>query len=276
MAPDAGLIRGTAFQLYISANRPDEAKAIYQELAATTPEDAELHAGRYALAFQMSDQGEMDRQVAWAPGKAGAEAMWFAESETEAYYGRNGKARELSRRAIESAKRNGQTETAAKWQMSVAMREAALGNNGEAREQAKAALALASGKDFQTLGALVFGRAGDSVQATRMADDLAKGYPQDTLLVRYWLPSIRAAIEMNRDHAAEAIDILQTASPVELGYDGQLYPVQLRGEAFLARRQGTEAAAEFQKILDHRGVLLNNVAGALAHLGLGRAYAIQG
>jgi serine/threonine protein kinase/tetratricopeptide (TPR) repeat protein len=276
VAPDAGLIRGTAFQLYISANRPDEAKAIYQELVATTPEDPDLHAARYALAFVMKDQGEMDRQVAWARGKAGAEAMWFAESETEAYYGRNGKARELSRRAIESAKRGGRTETAATWQMSVAMREAALGNNAEAREQAKAALALPSGKGLQILGALVFGRAGDSVQATRMADDLAKRYPQDTLLVHYWLPSIRAAIELDRNNPAEAIDILQTAAPVELGNEGQLYPVQLRGEAFLARHQGNEAAAEFQKILDHRGVVLNNIGGALALLGLGRAYAIQG
>jgi tetratricopeptide (TPR) repeat protein len=219
----------------------------------------------------------MDRQVVRAAGTPGAEDQLLSlASDTEAYYGRNSKARELSRRAVDSASRNGQKAIAARWQTNLALREAELGNSAEARRQAQSALAMASEHDSQILGALALARAGDYVRAARMADDLAKRYPDDNLLNHYWLPSIRAAIEISRNDPGKAIEILQTAAPVELGNAGPLYPVHLRAEAFLGRHQGKEAAAEFQKILDHRSVVLNSIIAALAHLGLGRAYAIQG
>jgi predicted Zn-dependent protease len=204
-------------------------------------------------------------------------------ADTEAYYGRNGKALELSRRAIDSAKRNDLKETAAQWQVEAALREAELGNSAEARQQVKAALALASNHDSQILGALTYARAGDFAQAGKMADDLAKQYPEDTLLNNYWLPSIRATIELARNNADKAIEILQAAVPYELGNPspepengGMLYPDYVRGQAYLKLRRGKEAVAGFQKILDHRTIVVNFITGALAHLGLARAYASQG
>jgi eukaryotic-like serine/threonine-protein kinase len=277
VAPDAGLLQGSLFVLYVSANRREEAKSIYQEAEAQENDNFYLRPSMYGLAFLLGDQAEMDRQVARAAGTPGAEDQLLSiASDTEAYYGRNSKARELSRRAVDSALRNGQKTTAARWQTNMALREAELGNSAEARQQAQTALVLASEHDSQIPGALALARAGDYVRAARMADDLQKRYPDDNLLNHYWLPSIRAAIEISRNDPGKAIEILQTAKPLELGSGGPLYPVHLRAEAFLARHQGKEAAAEFQKILDHRSIVLNNIIGALAHLGLARACAIQG
>jgi tetratricopeptide (TPR) repeat protein len=238
----------------------------------------------YGLAFLEPDRAEMDQQVAWAGGKAGAEDLLLSlASDTEAYSGRNAKARELSHRAFDAAIRNDQKESAALWMMGAALREAELGNGTEARRQAKAALALASNHDSQILGALVLARAGNPAQAAGMADDLAKRYPKDTLVSNYWLPSIRAAIELRRNNADKAIGILQAAVPYELGSPSPapsngatLYPIYLRGQAYLKLRQGKDAAAEFQKILDHRNIVVNFITGALAHQGLARAYVLQG
>jgi tetratricopeptide (TPR) repeat protein len=269
---------------YVDVNRFDEAKSLYKEAVARKMESPVLHVNMYGLAFLEGDRAEMDRQVAWAAGKAGAEDnLLSTASDTEAYYGRNGKALELSRRAIDSAKRNDQKESAALWQMEVALREAELGNSAPAREQVHAALALASNHDSQILGALAFARAGDSAQAAKMADDLAKQYPEDPLVNSYWLPSIRATIELGRNNSDKAIEMLQAAIPYELGTpnpypaDGAtFYPIYVRGQAYLKLRQGKEAAAEFQKILDHRSIIVNFITGALAPLGLARAYVLQG
>jgi tetratricopeptide (TPR) repeat protein len=282
--PDDSISYGNLLGQYVAVNHLDEAKAVYKEAVARKAENAFLHGNMYGLAFLEGDQAGMDQQVVWGAGKAGAEDLLLSlASDTEAYYGRNAKARELSHRAFDSAKRNDQKETAALWQMEVALREAELGNSADARQQAKAALALASNHDLQILGALALARAGDPAQATRMADDLAKRYPEDTLVSNYWLPSIRAAIELGRNNEDEAIGILQAAVPYELGSPSPtpsngatLYPIYVRGQAYVKLRRGKEAAAEFQKILDHRNIVVNFVTGALAHLGLGRAYALQG
>jgi DNA-binding winged helix-turn-helix (wHTH) protein/tetratricopeptide (TPR) repeat protein len=284
LAPDDSISYGNLVGQYVAVNRLDEAKAVYTEAMARKAESGLLHGNMYGLAFLEGDRAEMDRQVAWGAGKAGAEDLLLSlASDTEAYCGRNGKARELSHRAFDSAKRNDQKETAALWMMGTALREAELGNGAEARQQAKAALALASNHDSQILGALTFARAGDPAQATRMADDLAKRYPEDTLVNNYWLPSIQAAIELGRNNADKAIEILQAAVPYELGSPSPtpsngatLYPIYVRGQAHVKLRQGKEAAAEFQKILDHRTIVVNFITGALAHLGLARAYALQG
>jgi tetratricopeptide (TPR) repeat protein len=284
LSPDSGLAYGNLVFYYMCANRLDEARSVNKEAVARKIESASLHLNMYGLAFLLGDQAEMDGQIAWAAGKAGAEDFLLSfASDTEAYYGRNGKALELSRRAIDSAKRNDQKETAALWQIEAALREAELGNSAEARQQVKAALALASNHDSQILGALAFARAGDSAQAAKMADDLAKRYPEDTLVNSYWLPSIRATIELIRNNPDKAIEILRAAMPYELGspnyapvVGGTLYPIYVRGQAYVRLKQGTEAAAEFQKILDHRTIVVNFITGALAHLGLARAYALQG
>ena len=284
LLPDDSIIYANLVGFYVAVNRLDEAKALYKEAVARKAETALLHANMYGFAFLEEDRAEMDQQVAWAAGKAGAEDLLLSlASDTEAFYGRNGKALELSRRAIDSAKRNDQKESAALWQMELALREAELGNGAEARRQVKAALALASNHDSQILGAVALARSGDFAQAARMADDLAKQYPEDTLVSNYWLPSIRAAIELRRNNADKAIGILQAAVPYELASPSPspsngatLYPIYVRGLAYLKLGQGKEAAAELQKILDHRTIVVNFITGALVHLGLARAYALQG
>jgi len=282
--PDNSIGYANLVGFYAAANRLDGGKAVYREAVARKAESGLLHGNMYGLAFLEGDQAEMDRQVAWRAGKPGAEDLLLSlASDTEDYYGRNARARALSRRAFDAAIRNDQKESAALWMMGAALREAEFGNSGEARQRVKAALALGSNHDSQILGALALARAGDPVQAAKMANDLAKGYPEDTLVNGYWLPSIRAAIELGRNNVDEAIGILQAALPYELGSPNptpsngaMLYPIYVRGQAYLKLRRGKEAAAEFQKILDHRNIVVNFVTGALAHLGLARAYALQG
>jgi len=201
---------------------------------------------------------------------------------TEAFHGRLGEAREFSRRAIELAQHAGNRETAALWQMNGALREAEFGNWQVALRGAAAALAFASTRDVQILAALILAQSGDAAQAQKMSNDLARRYPVDTLINRYWLPTIRAAIELDRNNAAEAIKLLQGATSYELGSvlftaesAAPLHPVYVRGEAYLRLHRGKEAAAEYRKFVDHWGAVKNTPLGALARLGLARAYAMQ-
>jgi hypothetical protein len=160
------------------------------------------------------------------------------------------------------------------------LREAEFGNSAQAREKATAALALMSGKDVQTVAALALARAGDETRAEAIVKDLNQRFPTDTLLNRYWLPSIQAAIEIDRKRPGRAIEALQVTEPYELGGEpinlDTLYPVYLRGLAYVMDRKGTAAAAEFQKILDHKGRVANCSLGALAHLQLARAHRLAG
>ena len=161
MSPICSTDYGNLVGLSVALNRFDQAKSLYQVAVAQKSENFSLHANRYALAFLEGDRAEMDRQMAWAAGKAGAEDNLLSiASDTEAYYGRNAKALELSRRAIDSAKRDDQKESAAEWQLEAALREAELGNSTDAREQVKAALTLPSNHDLQILGRSGFGARG--------------------------------------------------------------------------------------------------------------------
>ena len=243
-----------------------------------------MHVYLYGVAAVQGDAAEMRRQVDWANGKAGIEDILLAaQADTEAFYGRLGEAREFSRRAIESAQRARNRETAALWQMNEALREAEFGNWQVARHGAAAAMALASTRDVQTLAALALAQSGDAGQAQKMSDDLARRYPLDTLINGYWLPTIRAAIELDHNNPAEAIKLLQAAAPYELGavlftaeWAAPLHPAYVRGEAYLRLHRGKEAAVEYQKFVDHWGAVRNFPLGALARLGLARAYAMQG
>jgi predicted Zn-dependent protease len=179
------------------------------------------------------------------------------------------------------ARQNQQNETAAGWQVNEALREGEVGHFDQSRKDAAAALALSSNRYIQVLGALALARAGDSAQAQKIADNLAKEFPVDTGVNRYWLPVIRASLAINRHEPAKALELLQPSATYELGlispsYMGSLYPVYVRGQTYLLLRQGKEAATEFQKFLDHRGIVMNFPLGALAHLGLARAYALSG
>jgi eukaryotic-like serine/threonine-protein kinase len=266
--------------IHAALNRLDEAKATYEQALARKLEKPGLHGNRYLVAFLESDAAEMLRQVAWARGKPEAEDLLLSDhSDTEFYVGHLGEAGELSRQAADVAKRNDQKETAALWLLNAALREAEVGNVAHARKQATAALALASTRDTQILAALALARAGDTARVQTMADDLNKRSPLNTLLNDYWLPTIRAAIELNRKHPEKAVELLEAASGYELGepspIGGTLYPVYVRGEAYLNAGQGQQAAAEFQKLIDHRSTVQNFVLGALAHLQLGRAFALS-
>jgi len=269
---------------YTFANRLDEAKSVYEEAVGRKLESADLYRGRYGVAFLEADTAEMARQVAASAGKRGSEDLLLSEAaDTEAYYGRLGKARELSLQAIQAAERNGQQETAALWQLNGALREADSGNHEQARRDVVASMARASSHDIQVLGALALARAGDSSQAEKLADALAKRYPDDSFLNGYWLPTIRATDAIQSKKPNDAIQVLNATGPYELGQalpqiqvGALLYPVYVRGEAFLVAGRGNEAVGEFQKIVDHRSVVQNCPLGALAHLGLARAYALQG
>ncbi len=223
----------------------------------------------------------MGRQLDWATGKPEAEdQLLSSQSDTEAFAGHAMKARELSNKAVDVAKRNGQKETGAVWLLDAALRDAELKNSAQARQQATSAIALSSNRDSQILQALVLARTGDTDRAQRMADDIAKRSPLNTVLNRYWLPTILAAVELNRGHPQGAISLLEAASEYELGSPSPgpgaiatLYPVYVRGEAYMKAGQGAQAAAEFQKIIDHRNLVQNFVLGALAHLATGSGQA---
>ena len=286
LTPGNGVVYGNIVGNYIALNRLDEAKNAYQDAIARHigEEIVVLHANRYWLAFLENDTAEMDRQTAWARGKPGADDFMSAiASDTEAYHGRLAKARELSKRASDYDLHNDQKETAALWDELAALHEAEFGYPEKARALADSGLALARTHDTEVLAALALAIAGDGARAEKMADELAKAYPDDTLVEFYWLPMVRAAIDISRKNAAKAVEELKAVAPYDLaapspavGVNATLLPNYLRGEAYLIAGNGAAAAAEFQKIIDYKYLIGNYPVGALAHLGLGRAYALQG
>ncbi len=213
-------------------------------------------------------------------GKPGTEDLLLAaQADTEAWYGKLKNARELTRRAMDSAQHNDAKETAAAYQAAAALREVESGNREQARADADAALKLAPNRDVRAMAALALARAGDTARAEKLAAELDKTFPLDTLVQRYWLPTIRAAVALQRKDPNRAIELLKVASPIELGHptgvNVYLCPVYLRGEAYLMLHDGNAAAAEFQKFIDHYGLVGNFPWGALARLGLARAYALE-
>jgi serine/threonine protein kinase/Flp pilus assembly protein TadD len=282
LEPNSAVAYANLAWIQLALNRTDDAKTTIEEAVARKLEGALLRLPSYQIGFLLNEQERMRQQLDWAAGRAGEEDWLLStQSDTEAYFGRLAKARQFSQRAIESAMHADAKETAALWQAHAALREAEFGNASSARQNAMAALGLVPGKDVQTLATLALARAGDTVQAQKFADTLNKDFPQDTIMQNYWLPSIRAAIEISRKNSTRAVEILQSAASYELAQCepiplGMMYPAYLRGESYLLAHQGKEAATEFQKIIDHRGIVLNFPLGALARLGLGRAYALQG
>ena len=266
---------------YLALGRLDEAKVTLDQSAVHKIDAPNLHQCRYWLAFLQGDEASMQQQVAAVMGRAGGEDIVLSsQSDTEAYHGRLGKARELSHRAIESARQADFLGPAAVWQANAGLREAEVGNATDARQDAMAALTQTSAYDVQAIAALALARAGDLAHAQQLADKLNRDVPLNTMAQSYWLPSIRAAMELNRKQPDKAIALLQMTSPLDLGQAppfelGPMYPVYLRGEALLMKKHGKEAAEEFQKIIDHPGVVLNFVLGALARLDLARAYALE-
>jgi eukaryotic-like serine/threonine-protein kinase len=261
---------------YIYLNRLDQARATALEALARNLDSPDLRLYLYVVAFLQNDVAEMKKHVAWSAGRPGLEdALLSNEAETAAYFGELERARDFSRRASASAERAEEKETAASYEVNAALREALFGNPGEARQRAQAALALSTDRDAQYGAAMALGFAGEGLRAEALAHHLAEQYSEDTAVQYCYLPTIRALLALSRKDSSKAIELLRVASPYELGTAGGLYPVYVRAVAYLVARQNSEAATEFQKILDHRGIVQNEPIGALAHLGLARAYAMS-
>lgn len=201
--------------------------------------------------------------------------MLAAQANTAAWFGKSKEARELTQRAIDSAHRNDVQETAAAYQAEVALFEADSGDRQQGRADAGAAMKLAPTRNVRPMAALALARSGDTAAAEKLADELDKSFPRGTLVQEYWLPTIRAAVALQHKDPNRAIGFLQVASARELS-NPRLLPAYLRGESYLMLHDGNRAAAEFQKFLDHRGLIRNSPWGPLARLGLARAYAMQG
>ena len=267
LLPYAGLLHG-----YMALNRLADARAIYQQAQARKLGSDELELLRYKLAFIEGDSGVMAKISTSLGGHPGFDDT---AADTEVYFGRLENARELGRRAARTALREGENESAAGFEARAALREALVGNAAIARQNASSAVDRSKCEQGQTPEAvLALALAGDSAQARRFAEVLARGRPLDTVISNVWVPEIHSLIMLQEGKAAPAVDELAPAATYELGWSGFMIPY-LRGQAYLAAHRGAEAAAEFQKILERRGVVLNRPIGALAHLGLGRAYALQ-
>ncbi|MGA8762662.1 MAG: protein kinase [Candidatus Sulfotelmatobacter sp.] len=280
--PDNVIGVGNLMGFLVGSQRYDEARQLYQQALGRKLDDDALHTVIYGLDFVQKDSKGMSEQVAWFDARPELQnEILGLESDTEAYVGHFIKARDITRHAAESAIRADNRESAALWQLVAAWRESLVGNLEEAKRGAAAGLAIApESEDGQQLASLILARSGDTVKARALAQKLAQQYPVHTLVQSYWLPTIQAQIALSSKDGQAAIEQLQNTANLEfaLGISNAnnscLNPIYLRGEAYLATGQGSAAAGEFQKIIDHPGLVWNSITGALAHLELGRAYAL--
>jgi serine/threonine protein kinase/tetratricopeptide (TPR) repeat protein len=265
---------------YIDVNRLKEARQTLQEAQQKNFDGFFIRSNLYTLAFLSGDAAEMERQVAWAAGRPGEEdQMLDVHADTQAFYGRLEKARDLARRASDSAVRADAKETGAQWLAFQAVREAEFGNLAAARQGVTRALALAPGRDVKVLSALALARAGETSQSNAILEGLKKSEPSNTYLKVYWFPVIEASLELAQQAPDRAIIALEPALPYELGGPPPgvpMYPAYMRGLAYLAQKNGSAAAAEFQKFIDHSAVVQNFLTGSLARLQLARAYVASG
>jgi serine/threonine protein kinase/tetratricopeptide (TPR) repeat protein len=266
---------------YLALNRLEEAEAAYKQADEQKLENENLLVSRYLLAFLKGDAAQMERFASAAMGKPGIEDLLLAcQADAEAWHGKIKNARELTKRAMDSAERNDARETAAVYQAEAALRDVEVGNREQVRTVANAAMKLAPNRDVRAMVAVTLARAADMAGAEKLAAELDKTFPLDTLVQRYWLPTIRAAVALERKDPNRAVELLKETSALELGSPTNvsvgLVPVYVRGEAYLILHDGRAAAAEFQKFIDHRGAVVNFPWGALARLQLARAHAMQG
>ena len=287
MDPGSALAMTDLFASSIETDHFEEARNLAVEVQTKKMDSPALHLGLYQLGFLQNDTAEMAKQVNWAKDQPGIEdALIAAEADVAAFYGQLAKAREFSRQAVASALKEGEKETASGYEADAALREALFGNPAEARERASAALALASPRDVEygiaLASALTNTSKNSQAQITKRVDDLARRFPEDTVVQFNYLPTVNAILQINTGNPAKAIEMLEATRPYELGSPSNIsmslsmYPVYVRGLAYLSAKQATQAVAEFRKILAHRGIVQTEPIGSLAQLGLARAYALQG
>ena len=270
---------------YIYLDRLGEATNALQRAAARKLEIPDFLALRYYIAFLKGDKAGMEREAAQAQGTVGAED-WVSHEEAlvSAYSGHVQQARKMSRRAVELAQKTNQRERAATYQAGAALWEAFFGNAPAARRTAMAALELSKGRDVEYGAAVALALSGDFSRSQALANDLERRFPEDTSVRFNYAPALRALFALNHNEPSSAIESLEIALPSDLalpgssfiGFFGALYPVYVRGEAYRAAHQGAQAATEFQKILDHPGLVFSDPVRAVARLQLGRALALSG
>lgn len=279
--PDSRIWYVNLVDAYLGADQPDKAEATAKEAIARNLESSWIHISLYQLAFLRRNAAGLEKQAAAVKGTPGDEgAILQYQSEAAAYVGQFARARSLSRRAAVSAQRGQEKENAANYLARAAVREALVANLAMARQLAQEALLVSRGRDPEAMAAFALALADDSPQATRLTDDLATRFPEDTLAWTVYMPMVRAAIYLktpdSAKHADKGVGALASTAAYETGRQASAYPIYLRGMAYLTARRGPEAAGEFQRIVDHPGVITVNPIGALAHLGLARAFALSG
>ena len=262
-----------------------DAEKTLEQAAGRKLDTDDLRADRYNIAFLKADRSGMEREAVKAQGKSGAEAMMSdKESLVLAYFGHLQQARAKSRRAVDLAEQAAQRETAAQYEAGAAVREALFGNAGEAKHHASAALELSKNREVEYGAALALCLAGDTSSAETRVNDLEKRFGEDTSVRFSYLPTVRALLALKPRKSSKAIELLQAAVPYQFGrprssihgFFGALYPIYVRGLAYLEAGQGAEAAAEFEKILDSPGIVVSDPMGPLARWKLGEAFYLSG
>ena len=269
---------GNLASWYTSIGRLKDARDTLAEAQQKGFDGLVIRSDLYNLAFLAADNAEMERQVAWAAGRPSEEdQMLNNHADTQAYYGRMEKARDLSRRAVDSAVRADSKEVGAVWITFQGLREAEVGQGAAAQLATARGLTLAPGRYVKVLASLALARGGDAAKAKALLDAAEKAEPTNTLLKVYWFPLIDAAIDMDQSAPDRAILALEPVLPYELGGNiGWIYPAYIRGQAYLAQKNGAAAAAEFQKLIDHPALVGNGLLGPLAHLQIARAFEMSG
>jgi tetratricopeptide (TPR) repeat protein len=283
LSPDTVSWHENIANFLLSTQRFEQARQVLHETQARNLDDYIVHNALYGLAFLDADSAAMAEQQRWYASKAEYENFGLAlESDTEAYAGHLRKARDLTKRAVASAIRADSKENGAIWQANAAVEQAAYGNASEARRSAAEALKLApTSQGVESEAALAYAMAGDTARAESLAQDLAKRFPLDDQMQSLLLPAIRAQLALDKKNPAAALHALPVVLPIEFAQQwfvaniSCLYPTYVRGQADLAARDGRAASAEFQKIIDHSGIVWNCWTGALAHLGVARANALE-
>jgi len=270
---------------YAYLDRLSEAEKTLQRASKRKLDIPDFLVERYDLAFLRGDKAGIEREAALGQRTSGAED-WISDHEAFvlAYSGHLQQAREMSQHAADLAQQSTRREPAALYETGAALRDALFGNAPAARRGAMAALELSKGREVEYGAAFALALAADSARSQTLANDLERRFPEDTSVRFSYTPVLRALLALNRDEPSKAVELLQIAVPYELGaprssfygFFGTFYPAYVRGLAYLAAHQGAEAAGEFQKILGHRGIVISDPIGALAHLQLGRAYALSG
>jgi predicted Zn-dependent protease len=278
LLPGDCLSYGNVLGALLGAGRLEEAAALGHELREKKLDCLHLHYYLYQLAFLRNDAAGMTEQLNLASDKYGI-GMQAVEALTAAYHGQLKRARELFRRSVNSAEQSKQLELAAVLRVHAAQVDAVLGNPEVARQEVAAALALSTSRDVEGMGSFALAAAGSTARAQSLADDLTRRFPEDTEAQNNYLPTVRGQLALNHKDPAKALQTLRPASPYEFGdmeNTNSGYSAYVRGQAYLATHQGSEASGEFQKILGHSGVVFNDPIASLSHLGLARAHALQG